>query len=113
MTTSLLAIGSGSSEDCKLSEPMEIGDGISMQLFMAGIDAKCCKEAQAVDNQARLDGIAVEPDCATQARKRGVVNGFDCQSKEAIKCGNETHHVTAKTDKSCCPFLEASFLTGK
>lgn len=109
-------IGSANgTEPCKVSEPMELGEGATLQLFILGIDADCCREARTVDHQARLDETAEEPACVTQtsnAIKRGVLNGFDCDSEESVTCGNETHYVNAKADESCCPYLEALLLSG-
>lgn len=102
--------------ECKLSEPMMMEDGTTLQMFLLGIDAACCREAQAIDPQSRMDDTAEEPECVTQASnplQRGVLNGFDCKSNEAIKCGNESAgYVVAKASLDCCPFLEATFLAG-
>merc|ERR1719454_722720 len=65
----------------------------TMKMVVIGIDADCCKEVKLA---AMQDGE--EPKCSTQAKatKRMAMNGFDCVSKEAVKCGNETHRVIAK-----------------
>merc|ERR1719215_200506 len=81
------------------------------KIVVIGIDADCCKEVKL----AAMQDQPVEPKCLTQSKatSRMAMNGFDCDSKEAIKCGNETQRVIAKVDKSCCPFLVASFLEEK
>merc|ERR1719223_125219 len=71
-----------------------------MEMFIVGIDADCCKEVQALDVQAIMDGTAEQPQCTSDASGRMVVNGFDCESKEAVTCGNETQKVVVKADES-------------
>lgn len=83
----------------------------TMKIVVIGIDADCCKEVKLA---AMQDEMVEEPKCVTQAKatKRIAMNGFDCDSKEAIKCGKE-QRVIAKVGKSCCPFLVASLLENR